>query len=168
MVNPLVKDLESGRSTLISIRYDSKFREIDYKLWQQVIQPEFFDSKNTGLVNIRNKKLEERIKKEKLEKEQQATLDPKAKIDPKAKAAAVKPSAKKEEEKPITNAKPVKKTQQQIEEEEAEERRLKAEAEEAERRRQQELEAAFNKEAFLRQMGGVVFDFEKESEYSRT
>ena len=29
-VNPLVKQLEAGRSTLVSVRYDSKFRDIDY------------------------------------------------------------------------------------------------------------------------------------------
>lgn len=69
-VNPLVKSLEAGRSTLVSIRYDSKFRDADYKMMQQIMAPETAETKNTGLVNFRNKRLEEKIKKDKLEKEQ--------------------------------------------------------------------------------------------------
>lgn len=111
LVNPLVKQLDAGRSTLISIRYDSKFRDIDYKMMQSILQPQIAESKNTGLVSVRNKRLEERIKKEKLEKEQAQVVDPKAKNDPKAKAAAAKAPPKKEEA-PATNQKPVKKTQQ--------------------------------------------------------
>ena len=98
--------------------------------------PEIAESKNTGLGNMRNKRLEEKIKKDKLEKEQALNaIDPKAKLDPKAKGAPApankKPGAT-EPEKPATNAKPVKKTQQQIDEEEAEEKRLVEEAKQAE------------------------------------
>ena len=94
------------------------------------MDPEISEGKNTGLVNVRNKRLEERIKKDKADKESALSIDPKAKGDPKAKAAAPAQKAppKKEEEKPGTNPKGVKKTQQQIDEEEAEERRLKEEA----------------------------------------
>jgi len=38
----------------------------------------------------------------------------------------------------------------------------------AEQRRLQELEASFDKDGFLRQMGGVVYDFEQENEFRRT
>lgn len=69
LVNPLVKQLEAGRSTLVSVRFDSKFRDIDYKVMKSIMEPEIQESKNTGLVSVRNKRLEERIKKEKLEKE---------------------------------------------------------------------------------------------------
>jgi hypothetical protein len=65
-VNPLVKPLEAGRSTLVSIRYDSQFRDLDYKTMQKLTTPEIPESKNTGLV--RNKRLEERIKREKQER----------------------------------------------------------------------------------------------------
>ena len=134
------------------------------------MDPEIQESKNTGLVNVRNKRLEERIKKDKADKEAAQQVDSKGKADPKGKApaAAAKAPPKKEEEKPITNPKGVKKTQQQIDEEEAEERRLKEEAILAEQRRLQELEASFDKDGFLRQMGGVVYDFEQENEFRRT
>lgn len=143
LVNPLVKQLEAGRSTLVSVRFDSKFRDIDYRVMNSIMEPEIQESKNTGLVSVRNKRLEERIKKEKLEKEQAQQVDPKAKNDPKGKAPAAVQRAptKKEDEKPATNPKGVKKTQQQIDEEEAEERRIKEEALLAEQRRLQELEA---------------------------
>lgn len=113
LVNPLVKDLEAGRSTLVSIRYDSKFRDIDYKTMMSIMQPEIGEGKGTGLVNIRNKKLEERLKKEKAEKEAAAlaAVDPKAKNDPKAKGAAAPKAPPKEAEKPAANSKTVKKTQ---------------------------------------------------------
>jgi len=78
-------------------------------MMQSILQPQIAESKNTGLVSVRNKRLEERIKKEKLEKEQAQVVDPKAKNDPKAKAAAAKAPPKKEEA-PATNSKPVKKT----------------------------------------------------------
>lgn len=169
LVNPLVKDLDAGRSTLVSIRYDSKFRDVDYKLMMDIMQPEILAGKGTGLISVRNKKLEERLKKEKAEKEAAAlaAADPKTKNDPKAKGAAPA-KAPKEAEKPAANQKQVKKTQQQIDEEEAEERRAKEEAEAAERKRQEEIEAAFDKERFLKQLGGVVFEFDRENEFSRT
>ena len=40
LVNPLVKSLEAGRSTLVSVRYDSKFRDIDYKVMKSIMDPE--------------------------------------------------------------------------------------------------------------------------------
>ena len=48
------------------------------------------------------------------------------------------------------------------------ERRAKEEAEAAERKRQADLEASFDKERWLRQLGGVVYEFDKENEFSRT
>lgn len=165
LINPLVKELEAGRSTLVSVRYDSKFRDIDYKLGQSIMAQEIGEGNNTGLVQTRNKRLEERLKKEKQEKEQEAVKDPKAK--PGAKAPPPK-AAPKAEDKPAANAKPVKKTQQQIDEEEAEERRLKEEAEAAERRRQEALEAAFDKTAFLKQLGGAMHEFDRDTEFKRT
>lgn len=128
--------------------------------------PEIAESKNTGLGNMRNKRLEERIKKDKLEKEQALNyVDPKAKIDPKAKGAPAAANKKpaNEPDKPVTNSKTVKKTQQQIDEEEAEERRLVEEAKQAEIARLKQIADSFDKDGFLKQMGGTVFDFDKDN-----
>lgn len=115
--------------------------------------PDIAESKNTGLGNMRNKRLEERIKKDKLEKEQALNaIDPKAKVDPKAKGAPAAANKKpaNEPEKPVTNSKPIKKTQQQIDEEEAEEKRLLEEAKQAEILRLKQLEDSFDKDGFLK------------------
>ena len=82
-VNPLVKPIEAGKSTLVSIKFDSKFRDLTYARYEELTMP----LKNTevkmgtGLVKAgRNKKLEEKIKRQKEEKEANAgAADPKAK-----------------------------------------------------------------------------------------
>lgn len=94
---------------------------------------ELFKPKESGTgkpgIGIRNKKLEERLKKEREEAGKEIPPDPKAKGG-KAPAA---PAKKEEAKKPDPKA--PKKTPQQIEEEEAEAARLVKEAEEAEKAR---------------------------------
>jgi len=127
---------------------------------------ELFKPKETGSnkpgIGIRNKKLEERLKKEREEAAKDVPVDPKA---AKGKAPAA-PAKKEEVKKPDPKA--PKKTPQQIEEEEAEAARLVREAEEAELARQAALEAAFNKTSELKSMGGRVYDFEVDDEFRRT
>jgi len=108
-VNPLVKPIEAGKSTLVSIKFDSKFRDLTYASYEELTAP----LKNTevktgtGLVKAgRNKKLEEKIKRQKEEKEANAGA-----ADPKAKGGKAPPAkdAKKEDPKAAAG-KAVKKT----------------------------------------------------------
>jgi len=105
IVNPLVKPLPAGRNTLVSVKYNSLFRDLNYHTYNDVFKPKIPSPKNTGLVvGSKNKKLEERLKKER-EERSASTLanDPKG-----AKGKAAPPAAKKEEKKVVE--KPVKKT----------------------------------------------------------
>ena len=166
-VNPLVKPIEAGKSTLVSIKFDSKFRDLNYFSYEELTAPKKVEEvKGTGLVKAgRNKKLEERIKKQKEEKEAAAGA-----ADPKAKGGKAAPAkdAKKEDAKAAAGGKAVKKTQQQIEEEEAEEERMRLEAEAAEKARLQALEDSFDRTSVLSSMGGRVTDFEIENNSTRT
>ena len=38
-VNPLVKSLEPGKSTLVSIKYDSQFRDLSHRLMKEMNNP---------------------------------------------------------------------------------------------------------------------------------
>lgn len=119
--------------------------------------------KNVGIAKAgRNKKLEEKIRKQKEDREAAAGA-----VDPKNKGKAP-PAKEVKKEDPKAAGKAVKKTQQQIEEEEAEEERLKLEAEQAEKARIEALERAFDKEAVFKSMGGRVTNFEIEREHART
>lgn len=66
-VNPLVKPIEANKSTLVSIKYTSAFRDLTYATHQEMVNPPSADSEGAkpGLVKTgtRNKKLEERIRK---------------------------------------------------------------------------------------------------------
>lgn len=66
MVNPLVTDLKAGRSALICIRYNSSFRDLTLKKMEELFKPKEFQNSRPG-IGIRNKKLEERLKKEREE-----------------------------------------------------------------------------------------------------
>ncbi len=92
LVNPLVIDLKAGRSALICIRYNSQFRDLTLKKMEELFKPKFDSNNKPGLGN-KNKKLEERLKKEKEDALKEVPVDPKAKAG--AKAAPV--AAKKEE-----------------------------------------------------------------------
>ena len=111
-VNPLVKPIDAGKSTLVSIKFDSKFRDLTYSSYEALMAPKKNEEvKNTGLVKAgRNKKLEEKLKKQKEAREAAGSgvLDPKAKGGKAAPAQA----PKKEEPKaaPPAGGKPVKKT----------------------------------------------------------
>ena len=69
-VNPLVKPIEAGKSTLVSIKFDSKFRDLTYGNYEKLTMPQKAEKeKDTGIVkNGRNKKLEEKIRKQKEER----------------------------------------------------------------------------------------------------
>ena len=62
-VNPLVKPIEGGKSTLISIKYNSEFRDLTYTKMQEIIKPAQNASKATGMITgAKNKRLAEKIK----------------------------------------------------------------------------------------------------------
>ena len=57
-VNPLVKPIMSGKSTLVSIKYNSEFRDFTYQTMENLVKPVIGEPKNTGLAkNGRNKRL---------------------------------------------------------------------------------------------------------------
>ena len=164
-VNPLVKPIEAGKSTLVSVKFDSKFRDLTYASYEELTKPKKAEeSKATGIARAgRNKKLEEKIRQQKAEREAAGQA-----VDPKAKGGKGAPPAKKEDPKADKGGKAAKKTQQQIEEEEAEEERLRLEAEEAEKARLKALEDAFDRTAILKSMGGRLTDFEQDHASKRT
>lgn len=108
-VNPLVKPIEAGKSTLVSVKFDSKFRDLSYSTYEELTAPKKTEEvKGTGLVKTgRNKKLEERIKKQKEEKEAAAGA-----ADPKAKGKAAPAKDTKKEDAKAAAGKAVKKTPQ--------------------------------------------------------
>jgi len=70
MVNPLVIPLQGGRSTLLSIKYHSKFRDFTASALEDLYKPKLgLDGKEQprGMV-ARNRKLAERIEKKMKEK----------------------------------------------------------------------------------------------------
>mmetsp|Transcript_1592 Transcript_1592/g.2347 ORF Transcript_1592/g.2347 Transcript_1592/m.2347 type:complete len:117 (+) Transcript_1592:1905-2255(+) len=108
-VNPLVKPIEAGKSTLISVKFDSKFRDLTYQNYEEIMAPaKTLENKNTGIARAgKNKKLEEKIRKQKEEREAAASA-----VDPKAKGGKAPPAAKKEDAKAAPAGKAVKKTPQ--------------------------------------------------------
>ena len=122
------------------------------------------EPKSLGIAKAgRNKRLEEKIARQKEERGAAANA-----VDPKAKGGKAPPAVAKKEEPKAAAGKAVKKTPQQIEEEEAEEERLRVEQEMAEQARMTALEAAFDREPVLRSMGGRVTNFDMELEHERT
>jgi len=101
MVNPLVTDLKPQAKSLICIRYNSAFRDLTLKKMEELFSPKESTDNKPGL-GIRNKKLEERLKKERDEAAKDAPVDPKAK--PGAKAPAPAPAKKEEPKKPDPKA----------------------------------------------------------------
>ncbi len=160
IVNPLVTQLEAGKSTLVSIKYNSMFRDVTYKTVDELFKPKSKEGDVAPGLVVKNKKLEARLKKEKDAAASAAPADPKAK----GKAPPAKPEPKKAE----PAGKAVKKTPAQEEEERLEAERLAREAEEAEAARIKALEDAFDKAGVLRSLGGRVYDFDVEDEYHRT
>jgi len=80
IVNPLVTSLAPGRSTLISIKYNSKFRDITYETMDELYKPKELEPEHIPGMTVRNKKLEEKIKKQKEDAAANAApSDPKAK-----------------------------------------------------------------------------------------
>lgn len=68
IVNPLVKPLPANRSTLVSIRYESAFRDLGYWTMKDLNKPQEEETAPKGLIQgARNKKLEARIKANKAE-----------------------------------------------------------------------------------------------------
>ncbi len=99
LVNPLVTELKAGKSALVCIRYNSDFRDLTYQRMQELFNKENFGDNKPG-IGIRNKKLDQRLKKEKEEADSKTTA-----VDPKA-AKGGKPGApvaapKKEEAKKV-------------------------------------------------------------------
>ena len=158
IVNPLVKDLEAGKATLVSIKYNSKFRDLTHKALEDVINPVDQPIAPIGMVKV-NRKLAARLAADK-ERVDSAPADAKKK-------GAPPPAAAKKEAEPA-KGKDKGKGALTAEEEQAEVDRLKQEEEERERAKQEELEAAFDKIGELTRLGGKVTDFEIEDETGRT
>lgn len=165
VVNPLVTEIKPGKSALVSVKYNSSFRDLNHNQMEELFKPKEKEPTNAGL-GVRNKKLEERLLKEKDNASAVAApVDPKAK--PGAKPAPAPPK-KEEAKKPEPAGKAVKKTPQQEEEERLEAERLVREAEEKEAARIKALEDAFDATGALKRMGGKVFNFEVEEQFKRT
>mgnify|MGYP001010068714 CR=1 FL=1 len=80
IVNPLVKPIEAGKSILIEIKYDAKFRDLTLARMNEIFRPKIPEATVNGLTTgPRNKKLEARIKKQKEEEAKAQVVDPKAK-----------------------------------------------------------------------------------------
>lgn len=67
MINPLVIPLAAGRSSLVSVKYHSKFREFNALTLEELYKPKGSDGSEAlpkGMV-ARNKKLADRLEKKK-------------------------------------------------------------------------------------------------------
>lgn len=87
MVNPLVSIIKAGSGALVSMRYNSKFRDLTYKVMEDLGKPLRSDNGKdqiAGLVSI-NKKLAARLEAKKKE------VAAPSKDDPKKKAGAPPP-----------------------------------------------------------------------------
>lgn len=93
VVNPLVTELKAGKSSLISIQYNSAFRDLTRQTMENLFKPKVLGNEKPG-IGPRNKLIEERIRKQKEEANREVAPDPKAKG---GKVAAA--PAKKEEKK---------------------------------------------------------------------
>ena len=81
-VNPLVKPIEAGKSTLVSVKFDSLFRDLTYKTHADLFAPKEAEKASAlGIAKTgRNKRLEEKLRKQKEEKDAAAgAADPKGK-----------------------------------------------------------------------------------------
>lgn len=107
-VNPLVQKIDGGKSTLVSIKYNSAFRDLDYYAMKDKVQPLLAPKNQDLLKGVKNKLLEKKIKEGSNADDGAAAADPKAKGGAAAKAPP--PAAKKED--PKAAGKAVKKTQQ--------------------------------------------------------
>lgn len=160
-VNPLVKTLPAGRATLVSIKYDSDFRDLSHASLDAALNPkkqEQFEIP-AGLVAV-NKKLAAKIAQQRSEAAEAVPADAKGK-------KPAPPAAKKEEAAAKKDPKAAKGAPT-AEDEQAEAERLKQEAEEAERQRAEDLEKQFDKTGELTRMGGKVCDFDANDDNRRT
>lgn len=150
-INPLVKQLSSGSSMLISMKYTSLFREFNAQALEKLNKPiekQGEDGEEVPKGMVRNKKLLAKIE----EKKQAQAAD--AKADPKAKGGKA-PPPKEEKKAPPAKGKKGEPVVDPAEEEE----RLRKEAEAAEAARIAEMEANFDQAAELRKKGGKLLSF---------
>ena len=62
-MNPLVKPIEAGKSTLISVKYNSEFRDLTYSKMNEIVKPAQNAQKATGMISgARNKRVAEKVK----------------------------------------------------------------------------------------------------------
>lgn len=123
IVNPLVKSLKGGQSTLVSLKFTSKFRDLTHSVLEKLGVPIEEDAGGeikapAGMVKM-NKKLAAKLAAKK------DNADAAAPVDPKGKKGAPAPAAAKKEDPPKKDAKG--KGGPTAEEEEAEAERLKQE-----------------------------------------
>lgn len=149
MVNPLVQQLGAGKSTLVSVKYTSKFRDLTHAILANLDKPEgVVDAGPAPGMVTRNKKLADRLARKKQGSADASAVDPKKKAAPPAKAEPPKKDPKAAKGGPTP------------EEEQAEAEKLRIEAEEAEHRRLAEIEKNFDRYGELRSLGGLVTDFD--------
>lgn len=161
LCNPLVSIIKPGGGALMSMRYNSKFRDLTYVVNSTLNDPiESDESKSTiaGLVNV-NKKLAARLE---ARKKQAAEAAP---VEAKGKGGKGAPAAK---EAPPAKAAAKGKGGPTAEEEAAEAERVKREAELAEQRRIEECERNFDRHGELLTMGGKVADFDRDEPNTRS
>jgi hypothetical protein len=60
IVNPLVTEIAGGKSTLISVKFTSSFRDLTYWVMEDLFKPKQIEPTNIGL-GVRNKKLDDRL-----------------------------------------------------------------------------------------------------------
>ena len=160
-VNPLVKKLQAGQSTLVSVKYTSKFRDLTSQALQNKDVREDEAATEEGKApagsTTKNKKLAEKLAKKKTVAADAAPADPKKKGAPPAK----KEEPAKKEAKGAKGGP----TEEELA---AEAERARQEALEAERRRLEEIEKNFDKHGELKLLGGQVTDFDVEDENMRT
>lgn len=56
-INPLVCSLKPGGGSLVSIKYDSKFRDLTYKVMEDLLKPQVLANTSVAGLVTQNKKL---------------------------------------------------------------------------------------------------------------
>lgn len=83
IVNPLVVPLQAGRSSLVSIKFHSNFRDFSAQALEDMYKPKLIGKDGEELIPkgmvARNRKIAERLEKKKKEQDSAQAADPKKK-----------------------------------------------------------------------------------------
>jgi len=152
-ITPMVAKLDPGQSTIVSIRYNSAFRDLEYNTLQKVNEQNL-DKENKTLGLLKKMEEDEAAGAEDEDEEERKKKEETA-------AAATKGKGKGKDDKK-KDAKPAKKTaEEKRREEEEEQRRLEEETRKEQERKELEerLQTEFDKDGQLAKLGGLVYDF---------